>query len=99
MARGVVIAAAVGFVAHWSTHFIATWGAVQWSMQDYGVRFNTELAGRHESDIGFVPCGWTLYKDPDKIPDESFKRIGRRRPSAFSRALRRTLVRVLLAVG
>ena len=49
--------AAAGFVAHWSTHFIQGWGAVEWAMQDYGIRFYTELAERLDDDIGFVPCG------------------------------------------
>ena len=49
--------ASAGFVAHWSTHFIQSWGAVEWAMQDYGIRFYTDLAQRHEADIGFKQCG------------------------------------------
>jgi len=49
--------AAAGFVAHWSTHFVHAWGRVEWAMQDYGIRFYTELANRHDSDIGFMKCG------------------------------------------
>lgn len=48
--------AAAGFVAHWSTHFIHAWGAVEWAMQDYGIGFYTDLAHRH-SGIGFAQCG------------------------------------------
>ncbi len=50
-------AAAAGFVAHWSTHFILPWGATEWGMQDYGIRFYTDMAERLDDDIGYVPCG------------------------------------------
>ena len=58
--------AAAGFVAHWSTHFITAWGAVEWAMQDYGIDFYTELARRHDEDLGFAECGMAcIYLDKD----------------------------------
>ena len=48
--------AAAGFVAHWSTHFITAWGAVEWAMQDYGIGFYTDLARCHDEDLGFGFC-------------------------------------------
>jgi len=39
---------------------------VEWAMQDYGIRFYTDLAGRSATDLGFKPCGIAfIYLDDD----------------------------------
>jgi glycine/D-amino acid oxidase-like deaminating enzyme len=49
--------AGAGFIAYWSGIVIEQWSKPEWQIEQYGIKFYTQLAAGVRRDIGFSHCG------------------------------------------
>jgi hypothetical protein len=76
-------------VCHYCTHCIRLMEELPIDRFGYPVRVvDPPHYGATDADGKPEKCQWQMFKDPTKVPEEYYERVGRKRPDAFgSRAL------------
>jgi hypothetical protein len=71
-------------ICHYCTHCIRLMEELPMDRFGYPVRvIDPPHYGARDADGNLEKCQWQMFKDPTKVPEEYYERVGRTRPTAF----------------
>jgi hypothetical protein len=71
-------------ICHYCTHCIVLMEELPMDRFGYPVRtVDPPRYGARDADGNLEKCQWEMFKDPTKVPEEYYERVGRKRPDTF----------------
>ena len=71
-------------ICHYCTHCIVLMEELPMDRFGYPVRVvDPPHYGARDADGKLEKCQWQMFKDPTKVPEEYYERVGRKRPDTF----------------
>lgn len=71
-------------ICHYCTHCIVLMEELPMDRFGYPVRVaDPPRYGARDADGNLEKCQWQMFKDPTKVPEEYYERVGRKKPDTF----------------